>query len=141
MLRQKRAECGAACVRMHRHEDDGEAAGVRPGAARQHGERLLRRAATIVAPEAIEINLPLLVGKTSQICHARRVVAVAQKLAYLSSALRNLIADDVAHQPNKGVVDRVGKSGGDGRRTVVLPFLEIGEALDTAAGEVSRRAR
>src|SRR5215469_751341 len=139
MMREKLAELDAARLWQGGEVDDGEAS---CGGSRAVGELvqfLFWREAVIVVPEPVEVSPAFLIGKPFEIRLPNLIVGIRQELVDLHSALRLVMEDNVAHDTDEGIVDRVLERLEDRRILVIFPSFEIGEDVHAAAGE--ERAR
>src|SRR5487761_296715 len=129
MMAEESGELLLARMGMSGKEDDREMAGRGPRVAGQLVERLLRREAAEILPEAVEIDASLLFGEAPQIDVARRIVWIFQQFLLVDAEPRDVVIADIAHDADKRAVDRVLERGFDGRDLAVLGLVEIGEGI------------
>jgi hypothetical protein len=132
---QKVGECGAVGLRPHRAVDHGEAFRAKPGLPHQPRQRALGAKAAQLVVELIEERASFAVGKADEVLRAGGVISVLEQIARKRQVDRDVVPDDVPHQPDEHEVDRMAEGLGHAHRPAVVFRVEVDEAMLTAPGE------
>ena len=115
--------------------DHGEPLRAEPDLAHQPPQRALGAEATQLIVEPIEKRAAFAVGKADQVSLAAGVGSIVEQIARKRQVDRDVVPDDIAHQPDEHEVDRMPEGLGHAQRPVVVFRVEVGEAMLAAAGE------
>ncbi len=118
-----------------RQEYGGQGHGALPGMSGQLLQRLARWQSAVVFIEAAQVAAPLLVGEVAQELLPGRIVGIGEQALHGVALLGDVVARDIAHQPDEGEVDRMLECVLDGWILRVFELLEVVEHVGPAAGE------